>query len=719
MENLIRFLLRCFFKTFKVRAVWLKNPRRYPKTVLYISNHVSTLDILFLYAFLPERVCFALDRFSMREKKIKYLMRYADIEQFNPLDTNDIKKMVTRLEKGQSCAIFAEGKITETGNLMKIYEAPGVIADRAKVPFVPVWIDGAQYGYCSKLQDKKYCRFCPRTTLTIQKLVPFKISPLGKQSRHYISNEIYQMMQNVAFKATFRPTASFFAEFMRAAKSNAHNGLFERPQVVEDVQRQTYSYRDLLVKAYQYAFVLNKIIPHQKPLGVLLPNEVRTVCVTLGLMAYERVAAMLNYTSGLANVVSAISTAGIQVVLTSKAFIKEHHLEMLVGAIQVQGVLVLYTEDVESQFGFKNRFKAAAAYKRKLVPYAFSGSKRAVILFTSGSTGQPKGIVLSHQNLVANIRQFSSAVDINRTDIVFNCLPLFHCFGLIIGTFFPLLSGGRLFIYPSPLHYRAIPEVIYNIGATILFGTDSFLHSYAKVAHPFDFHTLRFVLGAAEPVQQATRLLWMERFGIRLFEGYGTTECSPFLTVNNRIFCNFNSIGKMLPAIEYKLKPVEGIQDGGSLCVKGPNIMLGAMTAQNPTVVIPPAGGWYDTGDIVSFDDMGFAYLKGRLKRFAKVAGEMVSLPIIETLVKKCYDGEEFDCSVVAIPHETKGEQLILVATKKDISMSKLASFIQQQGYSELYIPRTILYRENLPLLGSGKRDFVTLTQQVKEAMAT
>jgi len=291
---------------------------------------------------------------------------------------------------------------------------------------------------------------------------------------------------------------------------------------------------------------------------------------------------------------------------------------------------------------------------------------------------------------------------------------MFHSFGLVVGVFAPLLCGGKVFIYPSPLHHRNIPEMIYDTGATVLLGTDSFLKSYAKVAHPFDFHTLRFVFAGAEPIQMETRHLWMEKFGIRLLEAYGSTECSPLVTINNRIFCNFNSIGKILPGIEYKIKKIDGIENAGSLMVKGPNIMMGTIYSKNPGVIVPPSGGWFDTGDIVSIDDMGFVYLKGRLKRFAKIAGEMVSLPSLEILVKQAYPNQEFECTAVAIPHETKGEQIILVSTAKDMSLDKLQTFIKQQGYTELYVPKTIVYREELPVLGSGKRDFVGLKQEIE-----
>ena len=718
MEKFIRAFLRFIFKASKVNVVWLKNQRKYPKTVLYISNHVSTLDILFLYAFLPERLCFAIKKRALKDWKIRFFMRYADLVPFNPLDPLDVKNIVARLEKGQSCVIFPEDKITKTGNLMKIYEAAGVLADRANVPFVPVWIDGAQYGYCSRLKNKKDRRPFPRTTITVQKPIDFKISEQGRKNRNYISNEIYQLMQNIAFKASFRPTASFFAEFMRAAKNNAHDGLFSRPKVARDIEGTKYSYKDLCMKAYQYGGKFKKFIAHQETVGILLGNSMLTLFTLLGLLAYERVPAMLNHTSGMANVLSTLHTTKVKTVLTSKTFVEQNNLQAIIEAIKVQGILVVYLEDLQAKIKFKEVLRSWFLYKRKYIPFSHGGNKRAVILFTSGSEGQPKAIVLSHQNIIANVRQFSSTIDINRTDLLFCCLPMFHSFGLVVGVFAPLLSGGRVFIYPSPLHYRNIPEAIYDSGATILLGTDSFLRSYARVAHPFDMHTLRFVFGGAEPIQSETRHLWMERFGIRILEAYGSTECSPLVTINNRIFCNFHSIGKILPGIEYKLKQIDGIEEGGSLMVKGPNVMLGFMSAANPGVVIAPAGGWYDTGDVVSLDDMGFVYLKGRLKRFAKIGGEMVSLPSLENLVKKAYPDLEFECTAVAIPHDTKGEQIILVTTSDKITAEVLTPFIKQQGYTELYLPKAIVYRKELPILGSGKRDFVTLKKEIEAEFA-
>lgn len=710
---MFRFLLRIYFKLFRVRVYWLEKASSLPKTVIYMSNHVSSLDVLFLYAFLPGKLCFALNATTLKQKKIRLLMRCADLLAFNPLDPVSIKNLLSKLEEGQSCVIFAEGKITETGSLMKIYEAPGILADKADVPLVPVWIGGDRYTASSKEISKKSFRILPKTTITIQKPVIFKIKEETRRDRNYISNELYRMMLDISFRAAYKPEASFFSELMQTAKNNAHDGLFSRPKFVEDTERVPHSYKDIIVKSYLYGRFFKKFSAKQEHVGILLPNSIDNLCSLIGLMAYERVPAMLNFSSGLANVLSTSKTAVLKIVLTSRKFIEEQKLDQLIEALKTANIQLFYIEDLKKSISSIARLWAWLSYKFKYVPYEHSGEKKALVLFTSGSEGSPKAVVLSHQNILSNIRQLASLVDINKTDTMFNMLPMFHSYGLVGGTFYPLLCGGKLFLYPSPLHYRVVPELVYEIGATMMFGTDAFLRSYAKVAHPFDFHTLRFVMGAAESIKKETRDMYMERFGIRLFEAYGATETSPFVTTNNAIFCHFGSVGQILPGIEYKLSPVMGIEKGGSLCVKGPNIMMGYIFADNPGVLVPPKDGWYDMGDVIEVDDMGFFYIRDRVKRFAKIAGEMVSLTTVEKIAASVTPGSTFEYGAVAIPHETKGEQIVLVSTNRDLKIQDLQKLIQKEGYSELYLPRMILYRDALPLFGSGKRDNITLKKEV------
>ena len=314
----------------------------------------------------------------------------------------------------------------------------------------------------------------------------------------------------------------------------------------------------------------------------------------------------------------------------------------------------------------------------------------------------------------------SALETINISDTVFNALPMFHSFGLTVGTIFPLLEGAKLFLYPSPLHYRVISEIVYEIGATIMFGTDTFFRGYGKIAHPFDFHNIRFMYGGAEAIKPDTRNMWMERLGIRVMEAYGATECSPVVSANNRIFNRFGSIGKLLPAIKYKIEPVDGIEKGGELVVKGPNIMLGYMMPDNPGVLVPLEDGWYHTGDVVDIDEIGFVYIKDRIKRFAKIGGEMVSLNAVQEMVCKAYEwmGADFQYGVVSTPHESKGEQIVLVTNNRQVTQEVLHDYIKNNGMSELFLPRLIMYRDSLPIFATGKMDNVSLKKIVLEELS-
>jgi acyl-[acyl-carrier-protein]-phospholipid O-acyltransferase/long-chain-fatty-acid--[acyl-carrier-protein] ligase len=338
------------------------------------------------------------------------------------------------------------------------------------------------------------------------------------------------------------------------------------------------------------------------------------------------------------------------------------------------------------------------------------------VLYTSGSEGTPKGVVLSHQNLSANQYQISASVDFTATDIVFNALPIFHSFGLTGGMLLPILSGVKVFFYPSPLHYRIIPELTYDTNATILFGTDTFLSAYAKYAHTYDFYSIRYVFAGAEKLRDETRLTWLEKFGVRIFEGYGATETSPVIAMNSPMQHKVGTVGRIMPGIQYTIDPVPGIDQGGILSVKGPSVMKGYLLAKNPGVLVPPANGWYNTGDIVQIDDAGFVTIKGRVKRFAKIAGEMVSLTMVEQYIDKWMP--TYQNCVIAIPDAKKGEALILVTTNPGATREDILTQGKASGMADISIPKKILIFKTLPILGSGKIDLVGLKNTVMKDLS-
>ncbi len=328
------------------------------------------------------------------------------------------------------------------------------------------------------------------------------------------------------------------------------------------------------------------------------------------------------------------------------------------------------------------------------------------MLFTSGSEGAPKGVVLSHENILSNCAQIETRIEFSPKDKLFNALPVFHSLGLTGGMILPLVTGVRLYLYPSPLHYKIIPQAVAKTNATILFGTDTFLAGYARTANDSDFKSLRLVVAGAEVVRHDTHETWRKRFNTTVLEGFGMTEASPVVAVNAPQSNRIGSVGQLLPGMEYKLEPVEGIDGGGKLWVKGPNVMLGYMLPENPGVLVAPEGGWHDSGDIVDVDEQGFITIKGRVKRFAKIAGEMVSLGAVEMIAHHLWPEESH--AVVSVPDKRKGERVVLVTTAGNASRDTIADASRKSGYSELWVPNSIIHVSQVPVLGTGKTDYVS-----------
>ncbi len=451
--------------------------------------------------------------------------------------------------------------------------------------------------------------------------------------------------------------------------------------------------------------------------GIILPNMVSTVVTFFAMQAYQRVPAILNFTSGIKNVLLACQVAKIRVVYTSRRFVDTAKLGELIEAVKGAGITVVFLEDLRERISWYDKLEGSvmasfpSAFYRRInrKKERVASANPAVVLFTSGSEGTPKGVVLSHQNLQANRFQISACVDFSTQDKVFNALPLFHSFGLTGGMLLPVLSGVRVFLYPSPLHYRVVPQLVYNLNATFLFGTDTFLSGYAKCAHPYDFYSLRYVFSGAEKLRPETLSVWAYKFGVRVFDGYGATETSPVIAMNTPMQNRPGTVGRILPGIKYELKSVPGIDVGGVLTVQGPNVMKGYLLNSQPGTIVPPQDGWYETGDIVSIDTEGFVTIQGRVKRFAKIAGEMVSLGMVEQYISDLWPGMQH--AVVAIPDARKGEQLVLVTTCKHANREDLIKHVRAAQIAEITIPKKIIVVAKMPVLGSGKTDYV----QVKE----
>ena len=446
----------------------------------------------------------------------------------------------------------------------------------------------------------------------------------------------------------------------------------------------------------------------------MLPSSSGGVVTFFALHAFGRIPTMLNFTAGIRNLKAACELAGVKTVLTSHRFVEQGKLHDLIDALETM-TSVVYLEDVRKTVGLSDKlFAAAAGALPKSFRTAVKPSDPGVILFTSGSFGAPRGVVLSHSNLVANCKQIAQHIPLDPAWVFFNPLPIFHCFGLTGGALLPIFEGMKAFQYPSPLHIKQIPPLVKDTRANVLFATDTFINQYARSAERDELSGLTFVVCGAEKVRDETHNLITERVGpIPLLEGYGATEASPVIAVNTPTDNRRGTVGGLLPGVEARLEPVEGIPGGGKLLVRGPNIMAGYLRADGG--IDPPEGGWHDTGDVVSLGDDDWIRILGRVKRFAKVGGEMVSLTAAEDLAVAVWpDGRH---AVIALPDPKKGERIVLVTDRRDAEAAALLAHAQQIGAPEIAVPRKIIKVPEIPVLGTGKTDYVALQRIVDAEM--
>ncbi|MGZ5026660.1 MAG: AMP-binding protein [Methylobacter sp.] len=708
LKQFLRWLLTLIYK---VEIKGLDNYKNAGKRVLIISNHTSFLDPLLLGVFLPDDITFAINTQISERWWLKPFLGLSRVFPMDPTHPLSLKDLIHHLQQDTHTVIFPEGRITVTGSLMKIYDGTGMVADKSEAAILPVRIEGAEYTHFSKLRNIVRLRLFPK--ITIQILPHTFVSPpkelSGKSRRKYSGHILADIMTEMMF-ATSHYRQTIFASLLEARKIHGC-----KHTVANDLDRVPLTYDNLITRAIIIGNALKSITVEAENVGVFLPNSIKTLAVVLGLQLYGRVPAMLNFSTGSAGMVSACNIAQVKTVLTSRRFIEMGQLTEEAGHLAEQ-VNLVYLEDLAARLSLSDKLQALVQCKTANIWYKhtqYSPDSPAVVLFTSGSEGTPKGVVLSHSNILSNLKQLEARINFNAQDIVLNFLPMFHSFGFTVGTMLPILHGMTTFFYPTPLHFAVIPEIAYEINATIMFGTNTFLAGYAKKAHAYDFFNMRYVVAGAEKLQESTRQLWADKFGIRILEGYGATETTPITSVNTPIDFKAGTVGRFMPSMDYRLEPVEGIEDAGRLHVSGPNIMLGYLLADNPGKLVPPKSiygdGWYDTGDIVNVDSEGFISIRGRSKRFAKVSGEMVSLTAVEQLASNAWPDAHH--AVVSLPDPKKGEQVILVTTQKQATVSDLAA--ASKGVAQIALPKKIVIVDAIPVMATGKTNYIAVTELV------
>ncbi|MBA4146830.1 MAG: AMP-binding protein [Verrucomicrobia bacterium] len=709
MKNILRFILRLLFRLRAYNTESLNTPG----PVLLLPNHVSWFDWLFLAVYLEDDWKFVT---SSTTAQTSWVHRRVMINRYTfPVETESpyaVKHMAEFLQKGGRMVLFPEGRLSQTGSLMKLFDGTGFLLFKTRAKVITCYLRGANRLWLTPHTGWK--RFFSPVTVHFSDVIvpPHPVNVSTTVARGKLTRWLRDVMIGQQFdtEMKFGPNNLYSAIATTAAERPSH-------QVLEDVTRKPLTYQKLLIGADLIAGKLQSLLKKEtERVGILLPNVNATPLVLLSLWRLGKVPAILNFSTGPAIMIACAELAGLKQIITSRTFIERGKLD--ISPFQKSGIEIVYLDDLRPQISRGDKLKAFVQHKFGLAsrePWKTVNSEAtAVILFTSGSEGVPKGVDLSHQNVLSNIRQMLAITDLQDNDRVFNALPLFHSFGLTVGTLLSLVRGMFVFLYPSPLHFRVVPTVYYDTNCTVMLGTNTFLNGYARKANPYDFRTLRYMFTGAEKLQEATAHLWAQKFGVRILEGYGATECSPCVSLNTPLDPKAGTAGRLMPGMDYKLEPVEGVEAGGRLFVRGPNIMKGYLNA-DANEQFKSLGGWYDTGDIVSVDEEGFVRILGRMKRFAKISGEMVSLTAVEDALAGAFPQYGLRCQVAVVsqPDADKGEKLIAVSNEAKLTMEEIRAAVKAKGLTNLCVPREIKVVRDIPKLGTGKTNHRELQKMI------
>lgn len=708
-RGLLTALLRAWFRI-EVRGaehLATKGP------VVFVGNHTSLIDATLMATLLPPGVLFATENGAVPSPKRRLGIGAPDVVIEKPFAA---RGLVSAIRAGKACALFAEGRPPATEVVIERHPGIAWVIDKAEAAIVPIHIEGlersrwgrAKAGYPGWLAPKV------RVSVGAPRRLTLDGEARGKARRALAALAVGDILEDQRRIALDRHGSIPEALADAAAAFGAGRPVLSDPTV------PGMSLRTLALGGDALGRVLGRRFKADERIGVLLPTAAGVPVVLTALWRLGVVPAMMNPTLGTGPALACLRAAQARKVLTSKAMIREARLDPLITALVGDGIEVLYTEDMKAEVGTADKvfgaLSATLGAARAGRPFASAGGvtreHAAVILFTSGTEGSPKGVVLSHGNLLGNVAQILARTDVDASDVVFSALPVFHSFGLTGGVLVPLIAGATVAFYPNPLRYKEIAERAYFHQPTVIFGTDTFLAGWGRRANPRDFASIRAAIAGAEPVKEATRVFWLERFGVRIFEGYGATETAPVIAMNTPFVGRNGTTGRLMPGLEHRLEAMPGI-DGARLLVRGPNVMKGYLRAENPGVVEAPEGGWYDTGDAVEIDAAGFVTIKGRIKRFAKVGGEMVSLAAVEGLASRAWP--DMPLAAIAVPDARKGNRVVLALAPHDeggdTSSEPLRARARAEGIAEILLPARIVVLPKIPLLGSGKPDYPELTR--------
>jgi acyl-[acyl-carrier-protein]-phospholipid O-acyltransferase/long-chain-fatty-acid--[acyl-carrier-protein] ligase len=718
--------LRLIFKLLASFRYKLKTygTHNFPKdgAALLLGNHVSYLDWLIIAMASPRRVSFVIDRAIYEKKILKPIFKFFGLIPISNKASKDAFKAIKqKLEQGKIVAFFPEGAITRNGHLGTLQRGFELILKDIEVPIVPFYIRGlwgSRFSYANQKQ-KRNVKNSPRVVdITFGHTLPSTTNTI----------QLKQAIQELSIQS--------WSEYIDTLKPIPNSWLtmakFEGKNLsVADATGTKLSNHKLLAVVKSFSKKVNQISKDQQNIGIMMPSSVGGVIVNLSTLMLGKTVVNLNYTASATAINHSINLAQIKTIYTSKQFLTK----LKAKGIDLESVLedknVIYLEDLKATINkldiVKNLIlakflptKLLEALWIKQIPM----DSVAAILFSSGSEGLPKGVELTHKNFMGNIKQFCNLLNFNKNDIIVSSLPTFHVFGLTVSTLAPLTEGVPFVCQPDPTDAQGMGELTATYKATMLFGTSTFFRIYAKnkKLHPLMFESIKFVVGGAERLSQDVRDSFRQKFGLNIYEAYGTTEATPGISANIPDVLNpefwelqvgnkIGTVGLPFPGTLCKIvnpDTYEELPQGqeGMIIVGGTQVMKGYLKDEEKTneVVINKDGiRWYITGDKGKLDSDGFLTIVDRYSRFAKIGGEMISLSSVEEGLREVLS-EDIDIIATNIPDAKKGEKIVLLYNG-EISSEEIQQKVKNSSLNQIMYPSIYHHVEMMPKLGSGKTD--------------
>jgi Acyl-CoA synthetases (AMP-forming)/AMP-acid ligases II len=706
-----RLLARCFYR---VDALGLENLPR--GGFLLLPNHISWVDAIVLQVACPRPIRYVIDQEYYRKPILHPFLRVLGCIPITSRKSHSaIRAATEKIAEGEIVCIFPEGRLERTGTLLRLQRGYELIARHANAAVVPVWLDQL-WGSIFSFQGGRFFRKFP-------KRIPYPVTiAFGKP-----------LEADAADIATVREELLKLGEFCfsRRPSLDRHlaepcvRGLKRRPfatAVIDGLDHSDLSRSKLLGAATALSRHLRKEFPDER-IAIILPASKGSMVANLAVTLANKVPVDLNFTIGRAANESCSKRANLRVAISATQF-----MERLKDFPWPERILKLdeLMPRMKRQIIFwwiMSLLVPAGLLLRLLKIPKEGGHREAVLLFTSGSTGEPKGAVMSHRNVVGNVSQFRQLLDAMKEDAILASLPFFHTFGSTVTLWYPLIEGVRIVTYPNPLEAAKNAALIERYKLTLLLATPTFLRGYLRKVEPDKLRSLRLVITGAEKLPLDLAKNFEERFKQKVFEGYGLTETSPVVSVNlpephstkpgeqGQPSSRSGSVGKMAPGIAAEIREPEtdgklSLHETGMLWLRGVNIFEGYLHDPERTADVLQ-NGWLKTGDLGRFDEDGFLYIEGRLSRFSKIGGEMVPHEAIESKIVDLLGlagRDERPIAIMGVQDEAKGEALVLLSAV-DVDLAELRSKLHDAGVPNLWIPKQLQRVESIPVLASGKLD--------------